>query len=227
MRISVVIPTLNEATALPACLSRIRASVGIDECLVVDANSPDGTADVARAFEGVRVLVAPRGRASQLNVGARAASGEVLLFVHADTLIPMDYPARIRDALSDERVVGGACHIRTVAHPPPWWSGLLGLADLRSRYTRLPYGDQAIFVRRSSFEAVGGFPELRLMEDVALSRLLQQNGRMVTLPSVAEVSARRLVARPVHSVVVMNTFPFLYRLGVSTRTLERWYGSPR
>jgi rSAM/selenodomain-associated transferase 2 len=227
MRISVVIPTLNEAAALPACLSRIAASVGIDECLVVDASSPDGTAHVARGFADVHVLEAQRGRASQLNAGARAATGDVLLFVHADTLIPTDYPARIRDALSDERVVGGACHIRTVAQPAPWWSGLLGLADLRSRYTRLPYGDQAIFVRRSAFEAVGGFPELRLMEDVALSRLLQRKGRMVTLPSVAEVSARRLVARPIHSLVVMNTFPVLHHLGVPTELLERWYGSPR
>ncbi len=201
---------------------------GVDEIVVVDGGSRDGSPDIARAVPGVRVLGAPRGRGSQLNAGARAATGDVLLFLHADTRLPPDAAAWVARTLAEPGVVAGAFRIRTVADGGPNWLGpLLRLADLRSRYSGLPYGDQAVFVRRDAFATVGGFPDQPLMEDIELARRLRRIGAIQTVPAVAEVSGRRFLARPVRTVLALRTFPLLYRLGVSPSRLARLYGDPR
>jgi rSAM/selenodomain-associated transferase 2 len=194
--------------------------------VVVDGGSGDGTADLARAA-GARVLTAPRGRGPQLNAGAAAARGDVLLFLHADVTLPADAPAWVARALADPRAVAGAFRIRTVAERVHPLAPLLRLADVRARVARLPYGDQALFVRRSAFTRAGGFPDQPLFEDVELARRLRRLGTIVTVPATVRVSGRRFLAHPVRAMLAMRLFPLLYRLGVPAERLARLYGSPR
>ena len=228
MALSVVVPVLDEARRIGEHLAALRGVAGIDEIVVVDGGSRDDTVAIARRVPGVRVLTASRGRGVQLNAGARAARGDVLLFLHADAALPPDAALLVGRALGEPGVVAGAFRLHTVAESGPRWLGpLLRLADLRSRVTRLPYGDQAMFVRRDAFERVGGFPDQPLMEDVELARRLWRVGRIRTVPGAVRVSGRRFVANPVRAVLAMRVFPLLYRLGVSPARLARLYGDPR
>lgn len=230
LRVSVVVPTLDEARRLPALLARL-ATMPVHEIVVVDGGSADGTTDVARAA-GVRVLdAAPRGRGPQQRLGASVCDGDVLWFVHADAQPPRDAVARIREVLAEPDVVGGAflLHTRHDGGPSQRVSlgPLLRIADLRSRWTRTPYGDQAVFCRRTAYVAVDGHPDQPLMEDLELSRRLRRQGTLVTIPEEVEVSGRRFEHAPVRAFLAMWTFPTLYRLGVPPETLAGWYGTPR
>ncbi|MBI2837316.1 MAG: TIGR04283 family arsenosugar biosynthesis glycosyltransferase [Acidobacteria bacterium] len=228
LRISVIIPVLDEARCLGDRLAELSAIHGIHERIVVDGDSRDGTTEIARSFAGAQVIAAPRGRASQMNAGARLASGDVFLFLHADTSLPADAAHWIRRALADPAVVGGAFRTWTVTDSgSTWLSPLLHLADVRSRYSRLPYGDQAIFVRADAFWRLGGFPELPLMEDLELSRRLRRIGQVRTVPAVVRVSGRRFLSRPLYYTFLVNIFPSLYRMGVAPRLLASLYGDPR
>lgn len=208
----------------------MRALDGVAEVVVVDGGSRDRTRAIAGSVPGVRVLGAPRGRGPQMNAGARASAAPVLLFLHADVSLPADAAGRIATALADPAVVAGAFrtwHVADVADAGSWVTPFLHLADLRSRVTRLPYGDQALFVRRAAFEAAGGFPEQRLFEDIELARRLRRIGRVVTVPACVRVSGRRFVRAPLRALVAMRLFPLLYRLGVPADTLASLYGDPR
>jgi rSAM/selenodomain-associated transferase 2 len=225
--VAVVLPVLDEEARIGRRLAQL-AHYGVAEIVVVDGGSRDRTMDIARAVPGVRVLSAARGRGTQSNAGAAATSAEVLLFLHADTELPSDAVHWIARALASPDVVAGAFRVRHVADDGRNWLGvLLRLADLRSYVTGLPYGDQALFVRRSAFVAAGGFPPQPLFEDLELAKRLRRLGRIVTVPAVVRVSARRFLQRPLRSLVAMHTFPMLYRLGVPPATLERLYGAPR
>lgn len=227
-RISVIVPTLNEAARIEAQLSRLVRLPGVDELIVADGRSSDGTADMARAIPGVRVVEAAPGRGPQMNAGASVATGNVLWFVHADVVPPADGPAMIAAALADTALVAGAFRVRTDADGASGWpSRLLWLADLRSRYSGLPYGDQALFVRRDVFDSIGGFAPIPLFEDLELSRRLRGVGTVRVLPSVVQVSGRRFIARPVVSAAMMNLLPVLYRVGVPPRALAWLYGHVR
>ncbi len=230
MRISVIIPTLNESARIGSRLEELRA-LAADEVVVVDGGSTDGTPDRVREFPAVNLIDAGpgrRGRARQMNLGARESTGEILLFLHADCRLPADAFSRVRAALRDPAVVGGAFRIRTVCDAgASRLTPLLFLADLRSRYTMVPYGDQAIFVRRQTFDAMDGFPDQPLMEDLEFSRRMKAWGRVQTVPATVEVSGRRFLARPLAFTIAVNVFPLLYRLGVSPQRLARWYGDVR
>lgn len=228
MRLSVVIPTLDESARIGARLAELAATPGVDEVVVVDGGSADATVRLASGHPGVRVLAAPRGRASQQNAGATAARGDVLLFLHADVALPRDAARQVASALRDPAVVAGAFRTWTVPDAgPSRLAPLLHLADLRSRYSGLPYGDQALFVRREAFRAAGGFPDQPLMEDLELSRRLRRLGRIRVLDARVRVSGRRFLARPVFYFLAMNLFPLLHALGVAPATLRRLYGDPR
>jgi GT2 family glycosyltransferase len=163
-----------------------------------------------------------------MNAGARVATGDVLWFVHADVHPPDDAAALIADALSQPGVIGGAFRVQTEADGGRGWPvRLLWLADLRSRISRVPYGDQAVFVRRQMFETLGGFAPVPLFEDVEFSRRLCRAGVVRVLPAAVRVSGRRFMARPMTSATLMNVLPVLYRLGVSPETLARVYGHVR
>ena len=226
--VAVVVPVLDEAARVGACLAGLSRREWIRELLVVDGGSRDGTLEIAARVPGVRVLRAPRGRGPQMNAGAWRSSAPVVLFVHVDVQLPDDAGQWIEQTLRDPSVVAGAFRVRTVADAGRNWLGpLLRIPDRRSRVTRFPYGDQAVFVRRTSFEAVGGFPDQPLMEDIELARRLWRIGRIVTVPATVRVSGRRYLERPVWTCVAQNAFPILYRLGVSADTLARLYGSTR
>lgn len=226
--ISVILPVLNEERRIGQRLTELASMEGLGEVLVVDGGSSDGTVERARAFPGVSVLCAPRGRASQMNAGAERARGSVLLFLHADVRLPPDAVHHVTRTLEDPRVVAGAFKTWTVDDVGRSRLGpLLHLADLRSRYTRLPYGDQALFVRAEAFRAAGGFPAQPLMEDLELSRRLWKLGRIRTVDARVTVSGRRFLARPVFYFLAVNGFPLLYRLGVSPASLLRVYSHVR
>jgi rSAM/selenodomain-associated transferase 2 len=223
----VVIPVLNEAERIGAQL-RSLARLALHEVIVVDGGSEDETVARVRAAGTARLLVAPRRRASQMNAGARAATGDVLLFLHADVRLPDDALRRIGDALADPTVVAGAFRTWTVPDTGrSWLAPLLHLADVRSRYSGLPYGDQALFVRAEAFERAGGFPDQPLMEDLELSRRLRRLGRIRVVPSRVAVSGRRFLARPIYYTLAVNLFPALYALGVTPATLKGLYDDPR
>ncbi len=228
MRLSVVIPALDEATRIGARLDELAAAPGIAEVVVVDGGSRDATVRIASGRPGVRVLAAPRGRAAQQNAGAAAARGDVLLFLHADVSLPADWTFRVARALADPAVVAGAFRTWTVADAgPSRLAPLLHLADVRSRYSGLPYGDQAIFVRAEAFRRAGGFPDQPLMEDLELSRRMRRLGKIRIVPASVRVSGRRFLARPVLYTLAVNVFPALYALGVPPAALKRLYGDPR
>jgi GT2 family glycosyltransferase len=164
-----------------------------------------------------------------MNAGAAAATGDVLLFLHADVRLPAHVATLVQSALVQPDVVAGAFRTRTVVDDDStsWVRHWLWLADLRSRVSRLPYGDQALFVRRRTFDEAGGFPLQPLFEDFEISRRIRRLGRIVTVPAAVNVSGRRFIARPFFYLATMNTVPLLYRLGVAPETLDRIYGTVR
>lgn len=190
--ISVIIPVANEAAALPACLARIEGAP--NEIIVVDAQSDDGTPAVARAG-GCFLLASPdRQRARQMNLGAAQARGRVLLFLHADTLLPPDAFRKIIDAIDRRGAVGGAFSRRYRSRS--WTLALTArLATLRNRVAGWHLGDQAIFVRRDTFREMGGFLDIPIFEDLDFSRRLRARGKTVTLTPPVYSSARRFAAK--------------------------------
>ena len=225
MMLSVIVPTLDEADSLPRTLAAAREP-GAAELIVVDGGSRDGTVPIARSLAD-RVLVSSRGRARQMNAGAAAARGEILLFLHADTRLPAHYPALVTRALADPPVVGGRFDVRLDAHGVAYRI-IERAISLRSRITGVATGDQAIFVRREVFERLGGYPPLPLMEDIALCRALKRAGRMVALHATVVTSARRWqrdgVAR---TVVLMWALRAAYYAGISPTRLARIYANTR
>jgi rSAM/selenodomain-associated transferase 2 len=188
--ISVIIPTCNEAGYLTATLDSVADSKTIREVIVVDAGSVDGTCDLARS-RASRVLFSPwRQRAYQMNLGARHAQGGALLFLHADTRLPISALDRIGSALSNDRVVGGGFARRYDSNSRVLRTTCL-LAGLRTRMIGWFLGDQAIFVRRETFEKLGGFRDLELFEDLDFSMRMRQTGKVVTLSPSVITSSRR------------------------------------
>jgi len=188
--ISVIIPAVNEAASLGEVIAGIRASRAAVELIVVDAGSSDDTVAVARAA-GAAVIAGPRQqRAHQLNLGAKHASGDALLFLHADTLLPEGALDGLEQALRDRRVVGGA-FVRRYASPSLLLRATCRLAHLRNRTIGWHLGDQAMFVRKSTFFQLGGFREVDSFEDLDFSRRLGRFGRLVTLSPAVTSSARR------------------------------------
>ena len=191
--------------------------------LLVDGGSTDATATVAARVPDVRLLDGPRGRARQMNAGARAARGDVLLFLHADTRLPDAALERISEALRDTAVVGGRFDVRFDS-ARPLFALIAFFMNLRSRVSGISTGDQAIFVRRRAFEALGGYPEIPLMEDVEICRRLKRRGRMVALGPRVTTSARKWEREgALRTMALMWALRFLYTIGVSPARLHRWY----
>lgn len=223
-----IIPVLDEAGCIDRCLAALVRQPGIDEIIVVDGGSTDDTRERAGLHPGVRVLESDRGRARQMNTGAAAASGDTLLFLHADAILPEAAATEIATALDRPGVAAGAFptwHVAERWGPGRAW--LLHLADLRSRVSSLPYGDQGLFVRADTFRRAGGFPGLALMEDLALARRLRRLGRIHIGRRPVRVSGRRFEAAPLYQTILVNLFPLLYAAGVPPRILARLYGNPR
>ena len=194
LRISVILPVLNESRALPATLSRLASEIGSRgnvETIVVDGGSTDGTLELLSTLPWLRTVSAPRGRARQMNAGARASTGDVLLFLHADTLLPCAALDAIERAASAPGFVyGGFHHLFSDAD---WRLRMISrLHNYRCSKAATFYGDQALFVARRAFIDVGGFPDV-MVEDIALCQRLRALGRMAFLPLVAVTSSRKFV----------------------------------
>ncbi len=188
--ISVVIPALNEEKALPATLERLLPQTRGHEVIVVDGGSSDGTSAIARSHPEIHVMSAPRGRASQMNAGARRARGEWLLFLHADTVLPHDALTLI-EGLPRETQAGGFRHRFSGSG---WRLRLVSLVDnVRCATTRIIYGDQAMFVRRSLFQRLGGFPHRAILEDVYFCVGLVKATSPVILPREVVTDSRKFV----------------------------------
>jgi len=246
MTISVVIPTLNEERSLPATLTRAAES-GFDEIIVVDGGSRDRTRQivtelrvtsdalpvnpehppVTRHTSPVTLLTAPAGRAFQMNAGAAASRGQILLFLHADTLLPPDARSAIESVLEDPAYVGGRFDVQF--ERDSGLGRLIGrMINLRSRWTGIATGDQAIFVRRSVFERLGGFSDIPILEDVDLTRRLKRIGRVAALRLRVVTSFRRWDAcGPIRTIALMWVLRFLYWVGISPGTLSRFYSTAR
>jgi len=223
--VSIIIPVLDEEAGIADTLAAA-AVTGAGEILVVDGGSRDRTRAIAEA-RGCRVVDAPRGRAAQMNAGAAAARGDVLLFLHADTWLPTDAVAELTRALSDERTVGGRFDVR-LNGPEPIFRIIETLMNVRSRVTRIATGDQAIFVRRSVFEVLGGYAPIPIMEDVEFSARLKRRGRLACLRSRVQTSVRRWRRHgPWATIASMWWLRARYALGTSPYRLAHYYARVR
>jgi rSAM/selenodomain-associated transferase 2 len=221
-RLSIVVPVLDEAERIGAALAALAPlrAQGV-QLVVVDGGSRDGTVSRCEGSADV-VLAAARGRARQMNVGARLATGDTLLFLHADTTLPPDALALIDDALAHH--AWGRFDVR-IAGRSRWLPVVAALMNIRSRLTGIATGDQALFMRRDAFDAVGGFPDQALMEDIEISKRLRRHaGAPACLRAKVVTSGRRWDERGAwRTIVLMWRLRWLYWRGVSTDRLAAAY----
>lgn len=221
LKLSVIIPALNEAKNLPKTLAAIGSSDDI-EIIVVDGGSQDETVDVAKSFQATLVS-APSGRAMQMNQGAAAATGDILVFLHADTCLPKQWDQWIWQTLDKPKVIAGAFALAIDGRGPglrlvEWGVGV------RSRLFQMPYGDQAIFLTAKVFHDLGGFPDLPIMEDFELVRQLKRRGKVAIVPAAALTSGRRWQRVGILRTTLINQVVVLgYFLGISSQRLVQYY----
>jgi rSAM/selenodomain-associated transferase 2 len=222
MKLSIVIPVLNEAAGIEAALQALAPFRARNaEVIVVDGGSGDSTVELARPFAD-RVIVGPRGRAMQMNAGAAAARGNVVLFLHADTRLPEDADRLVFDGLAHSGRGWGRFDVR-------FDGGALALVafmmNLRSRLSGIATGDQAMFTTRAAFEAAGGFPSIALMEDVALSARLKHIGRPLCLAQRVTTSARRWRRHgTLRTILLMWKLRLAFYCGADPIRLAKSYG---
>lgn len=222
-RLSIVVPVLNESRTLPI---NLRGLVALREAghevIVVDGGSQDDTASVSRPLVD-RVVLTNAGRGHQMNVGASHAHGEVLLFLHADTTLPDRAPQMIARALTETACAWGYFRVRLSGHHP-----LLRLVELmmnlRSRLTSIATGDQALFVRRESFASIGGFPQIPLMEDIAICKRLKTVGPPTQIMAGVTTSSRRWEQRGLlRTIFEMWSLRLAFFFGASPEKLFQYY----
>lgn len=224
MNISVIIPALNERAGLPETVANVKRCLPSAEVIVADGGSADGTREWGQAQATLHWVDAARGRGPQMNAGARAASGDVLLFLHADCLLPANAEKAMAALLADPAVAGGAFGARFPGDCPKAFHRLARLITLRSRLASEATGDQAIFVRRAAFEAAGGFPDWPLFEDFALVARLKRQGRFRIAPASVIVSPRRWQAHGLWRASGLMCLLYVgYKAGIAPRTLKRWF----
>lgn len=226
-KISIILPVLNEAATIEETLRRLRDISDI-EAIVVDGGSRDETIAIAKRCGkkfglSCKVISAASGRARQMNAGAVVATGDILLFLHADTHLPPKFDTLVRQALQHPNTIAGAFELRIDAN-------LRGLrlietmVNVRSRVFSMPYGDQAIFLKASTFHDLGGFPDLPIMEDFELMVRLKRQGRIAILPASVLTSGRRWQKLGVVRTTLINQLIIAgYFLGVPPTQLVCWY----
>jgi len=221
--ISVIIPALNEGDNIRFCIEGV-LNEGCDcEIIVADGGSKDKTAEFAKSYPGVSFIQSRKGRGIQMNMGASVASGDILLFLHADTILETGWAAEILSVLEDTSISGGAF---TFSIQSPLWKYRLVEAwvKLRCKLCSLPYGDQAIFVRKSAFDLIGGYRNIPLMEDVDFIGRLNKLGTIVILDKKAITSERRWSKEGLIKTAAMNQLiMLLYKFGVNPCRLARIY----
>ena len=238
MRISVIIPALDECAVIGDAIDRVREGEPW-EIIVVDGDSDDATAAVAESH-GARVVMSEPGRGRQMNAGAAIATGDVLLFLHADTALPAGFTDHVARAMTAPalapasrpapapapgprvKIVAGAFGLKIDA-PQGSFRLIEAAVDRRSRWLGMPYGDQAIFLRAETFRAVGGYPEADAMEDFEMIRRLRKLGRIAIVPASVTTSARRWLSGGIWRTTLMNQVcVWAWLAGVSGSTIASW-----
>ena len=234
-KISVIIPALNEESGIADTLrairdecARVKPEAEIEvEIIVVDGGSRDSTCEAAAEFAD-KVVSAERGRAVQMNAGAAKASGDIFFFMHADCTIPAGAFNLIKDALDEEGVKAGAFDLK-IAHDSRWARAVEWMANRRSRLTRVPYGDQGLFMAKETFMASGGFEPIALMEDIAMGLRLRRMGQIIFIDTPMTASPRRWLKEGVLRTTLKDwalAFSFVV-LKVPPERLARYYGDVR
>jgi rSAM/selenodomain-associated transferase 2 len=222
-KISIIIPVFNEAIIIQEVISRL-LDRSTKEIIVVDGGSQDKTVELVKEM-GVNVIISPQaGRALQMNLGAASATGEILLFLHADTQLPTGYQETIIEILSRSQTIAGAFEL-AIASPEKSLRFIERMVNWRSRFLSLPYGDQALFLKASIFETMGGFTDLPIMEDFEFVRRLKKKGKIAIATTKVITSSRRWQKLGVWKTTLINQLIILgYYLGISPKKLARFYG---
>jgi rSAM/selenodomain-associated transferase 2 len=224
INLSVIIPVLNEAETIAHTLQHLQATTV--EIILVDGGSTDNTVEIAQA-RGVKVILSPEpGRAMQMNTGAKYATGNILLFLHADTQLPKNYLQQVEETLEKPKTIAGAFQLK-INSPNPLLRVIEKGVNARSRFLQMPYGDQGIFLKKETFEHMGGFPNLPLMEDFQLMQNLRKQGKIRLASAKVLTSARRWEKLGVIRTTLINQMVIIgYFLGVSPTRLKQWYQRP-
>ncbi|MGK5448611.1 TIGR04283 family arsenosugar biosynthesis glycosyltransferase [Streptomyces radiopugnans] len=223
MKVSIIVPVLDEEDTIQTTLSRLCRDFPDCELIVVDGGSTDATIELAAPH--ATVVHSARGRARQMSEGARHARGEVLWFVHADTTVDPAALGQIRACLTDPRAVGGGLTLR-FDRRTPGLNYLARTSNLRARRLHHVFGDQAMFVRRTVFDELGGFPDLAIMEDLEMSRRLHRRGRLRLLPATSTASSRRLTAHGTWRMIAfMQYLKLLYFAGADPESIRARYAA--
>jgi rSAM/selenodomain-associated transferase 2 len=221
LSISIIIPTLNEAEHIGDLIRQLVSMESCLEIIVSDGNSSDDT--IAKAKPHAKIVQAPRGRATQMNAGADAATGDVLWFLHADCHPHPDSIGAIRQGLENHAIAGGGFEYN-LDHPWPIFRLIEVTSNRKNRFLSLLYGDMGIFVRRDIFQRMGGFREIPLMEDMDFCKRLKRFGKIVILPQRIDTSARRWVEDGIITYLLRTQLLKIgWVLGVAPDTLARWY----
>jgi len=224
-RVAVVVPVFNEERVLPSLVEQLQR-LNVDEIVIVDGGSSDGSLDLLQQ-SGLRWITSEPGRALQMNAGSRVSSSEILLFIHADTVIDSSQISKLRDAMSDVAVAGGRFDVQLSGNRFSF-QVIAWFINLRSRLSRINSGDQCQFVRRSVFDQLGGFPDQPLMEDIEFSKRLKRVGRVICLRDRVTTSSRRWENNGVvRTVWLMWKLRLLYWSGVSPEKLAHIYRDAR
>ena len=220
--ISVIIPALNEAKAIEPTLSNFK-ECRRTEIIVVDGGSRDQTVEIAKSL-GAKVLKSAPSKATQMNAGAAEAAGEVLLFLHADTRLPKNFEECVLEAVGRSEFCAGAFSLR-IDSDAGGLRFIERVANWRSRFLQMPYGDQALFVSRKLFYEIGGYPDYPIMEDFELVRRLKRRGKITILPESVQTSPRRWLNVGIIKTWLLNQIVILaYYIGIPPQRLSQWYG---
>ncbi len=228
MKISVIIPVLNERQTLPAAVAALRACEDLGEIIVADGGSTDGTLEWLGSESDVVVLNATRGKGPQINAGAALAQHDLLLFLHADCILSQPAFAAMRSAASDPRIAGGAFCVRFAETRPRSLEVVAAGINLRARIRRSATGDQGIFVRKNVFTSIGGAPDWPLFEDVELVRRIKVAGKFAIVKTPITISPRRYLVYGVwRTVFLVYSLRLGYWLGISPQRLKQWFKDVR
>ena len=228
MKVSVIIPVLNEIENLPHLIADLKEIADTLEIIIADGGSTDGTREWTREQPGILFIDAPRGKGSQLNAGAAQATGDILLFLHGDSGMNREAWQAFQSAIAGPRIAGGAFHICFAEKAP----GSLRLVEkginARTSITRTATGDQGIFVRRDIFSAFAGAPDWPLFEDVELVRRIKKAGKFAVVKAPLTISGRRYIKNGViPTALLIFTLRIGFWLGVSPYRLKKWFEEVR
>ena len=224
-RLSVIIPVLDEREQINSVIEHLRGLPGSESCEIIVVDGDPGAGTIGAIKEGgIVTITCEKGRGRQMNAGADVAKGDMLIFLHADTRLPDRAFEKVAQVLEDERYVAGAFDL-SIDSDRLILKYIAARARLRSRLNRIPYGDQAIFMRKSYFEEIGRFKEIPIMEDIELMRRIRRRGdRICILPDRVKASARRWEKEgAIYATVRNQVLVALYYLGVSPEKLARFY----